>query len=147
MILLDTDTYTLVVRRDSEEGLRVRARIAQVPPGELVATTIITYHEQCKGWIDYVAGARGQADQVEAYGFLANHLEAFGKARVIPYNVAAADKFEELRKTHRRAGTMDLRIAAIALTRRALLVTRNLGHFSGIEGLRAEDWTRIQPLL
>ena len=44
VIILDTDVLSLVQRDDSPEGLRVRARIAQLGPEELVATTIVTYH-------------------------------------------------------------------------------------------------------
>jgi tRNA(fMet)-specific endonuclease VapC len=35
---------------------------------------------------------------------------------------------------------MDLKIAAIALTRDATVLTRNLKDFSRVPGLRVEDW-------
>ena len=40
-----------------------------------------------------------------------------------------------------RVGTMDFRIAAIALAHDALLLSRNLTDFRKVPGLRVEDWT------
>jgi tRNA(fMet)-specific endonuclease VapC len=37
---------------------------------------------------------------------------------------------------------MDLKIAAIALTRDATLLSRNLADFTRIPKLRVEDWTK-----
>jgi tRNA(fMet)-specific endonuclease VapC len=37
---------------------------------------------------------------------------------------------------------MDLKIAAIALSRHATLLSRNLGDFRQIVDLRVEDWTQ-----
>jgi tRNA(fMet)-specific endonuclease VapC len=142
MILLDTDVLSLIQRDDSKHGFAVRARIAAIPADELVATTIITFQEQTSGWLAYLAKARTKQQQVYAYGLLAKHLDDYRQARVVPYDHVAADIFDELRRNYPRMGTMDLRIAAIALAREATLVTRNLTDFSKIADLQAEDWTR-----
>jgi tRNA(fMet)-specific endonuclease VapC len=142
MIILDTDVLSLVQRDDSPAGLCVRARIVQLPTHELVATTIVTYHEQTNGWLAYLAKARSRPQQIYAYSLLEKHLNDYRQARVIPYDRSAADVFDQLRSTHVRMGTMDLRIAAIALTHEALLITRNLKDFSKISNLRLEDWTK-----
>jgi tRNA(fMet)-specific endonuclease VapC len=141
MIIFDTDVLTLVQRDDSPQALRVRARVAQLPVDELVATTIITYQEQTRGWLAYIAKARNKAQHVNAYALLASHLDDYREARVVPYDRSAADVFDELHRSHPRLGTMDLRIAAITLSRNALLVTRNTRDFSKIGSLRVEDWT------
>lgn len=142
MIILDTDTLTLVHKQESPAALRVRARIAEVPVEEWLGTTVVTYQEHCRGWLAYIAAARTKAAQINGYRLLAKHAEDYREVRLTPFDVRAADKFEEPRKDHRRIGTMDLRIAAIAVTRNALLVTRNLSDFADIEGLRTEDWTK-----
>ncbi|MFN9669790.1 MAG: type II toxin-antitoxin system VapC family toxin [Pseudanabaena sp.] len=36
---------------------------------------------------------------------------------------------------------MDLKIAAIAISKQATLLTRNLSYFQNISGLQFEDWT------
>jgi tRNA(fMet)-specific endonuclease VapC len=39
-------------------------------------------------------------------------------------------------------GTSDLKIAAIAISKNAILLSRNLHDFKKIPGLHVEDWTR-----
>jgi tRNA(fMet)-specific endonuclease VapC len=59
---------------------------------------------------------------------------------VLPYDEVAASHFARLRHVlQQRPGTQDLRIAAIALSRGATLVTRNQRDLQGIAGLPLED--------
>ena len=50
--------------------------------------------------------------------------------------------FERLRQQRVRIGTMDLKIAAIALGYNALVLSDNLRDFQQVPGLHAEDWRR-----
>jgi len=50
-------------------------------------------------------------------------------------------EFRKLQASRVRIGTMDLRIAAIAIANDATLLTRNLSDFGKVPGLRAEDWS------
>jgi tRNA(fMet)-specific endonuclease VapC len=50
-------------------------------------------------------------------------------------------KFDDLRKQGVRTGTMDLRIASIALSHDFTVFTRNTVDFGKVIGLRVEDWT------
>jgi tRNA(fMet)-specific endonuclease VapC len=142
VIILDTDLFTLGQRPgNSPEALRLRARIAQIPPEEQLATTIITYEEQTRGWFAFLAKARNVAEQVYAYHRLYQHLDCFRGIYVVEFTRDAAAEFAGLRAMRLRVGTLDLKIAAIALANGATLVTRNLRDFAKVPGLDAQDWT------
>jgi tRNA(fMet)-specific endonuclease VapC len=72
---------------------------------------------------------------------LAQVLQDFMEALVIPFDAAAAVVFEGLVSQRVRVGTMDLRIAAIALSREMVLVTRDMSDFRKVPGLHIEHWT------
>jgi tRNA(fMet)-specific endonuclease VapC len=60
---------------------------------------------------------------------------------VLAFEASAALDFDGLVAQRIRIGTMDLRIASIALTNRLTLRTRNLSDFRRVPGLTTEDWT------
>jgi tRNA(fMet)-specific endonuclease VapC len=94
-----------------------------------------------RGWLARAAQANSPARLVSAYARLQKHIETFKVIPVVPFDEAAAEELEGLRQARVRIGTMDLRIAAICLARRATLLSRNLGDFGRVPGLRVEDWT------
>lgn len=59
---------------------------------------------------------------------------------VVPFDESAAAQYRALVAERLHVGTQDLRIAAIALSRDATLVTSNRRDFGRIPGLRIEDW-------
>ena len=50
--------------------------------------------------------------------------------------------FEDLRRQGIRIGTMNLRIAAIALRHRLTVLTQNMVDFEKVPNLSVADWTR-----
>ncbi|HVT81461.1 MAG TPA: PIN domain-containing protein [Phycisphaerae bacterium] len=141
MIILDTNILSLLQRDDSVESRRIRARVAELPREERVCMTVITYEEQFRGWMAYVAKARTHAQQVHAYELLYKHFAEYRSTDVVEFEARAVSLSHELRKTYRRIGLMDIRIAAIALEHGALLISQNLIDFGQIAKLRVEDWT------
>jgi tRNA(fMet)-specific endonuclease VapC len=81
------------------------------------------------------------AQQVVAYRRLLQHLDNYRRIPVLTFDEAAAVVFQRLRRTRLRVGTMDLKIAAIVLSRDALLLSKNLTDFGQVPGLQVEDWT------
>ncbi|WP_449418617.1 type II toxin-antitoxin system VapC family toxin [Phormidium nigroviride] len=140
MYLLDTDHLT-ILERGGQYAQTLVARLSSINPNEVVATTIITYEEQTRGWLSYMGTSRSLEAQVEAYRQLQQHLTNFRNIPVIGFETAAASTFKSLKKTYPRLGSMDLKIAAIAIANNATLLTRNLSDFSQIKGLKIEDWT------
>ena len=60
---------------------------------------------------------------------------------MLPFSHMAAQEHQRLRKAYPRLGNMDLKIAAIALTYNAVLLTRNVSDFGQIVGLLTENWS------
>jgi tRNA(fMet)-specific endonuclease VapC len=58
----------------------------------------------------------------------------------LPFDDAAADRFEQLRRAGVRIGGMDLKIASIGLVHGALILSANLQDFQKVPGLRVENW-------
>lgn len=140
MVILDTDHMSVLERREQPGLGTLRNRLAEVPPSDVV-TTVISYEEQMRGWMAYLARARSMAQQITAYDRLLAHLDNYRRISVLGFDEAAAMVFQRLRRSRLRIGTMDLKIAAIVLARDATLLSRNLDDFRQIPDLHVEDWT------
>jgi tRNA(fMet)-specific endonuclease VapC len=139
VLILDTDMLTIVQQRTGTEYLRLVSRIAKAPP-QPVYVTIVSFEEQTRGWLAYSARAKTLAQHIKAYARLRALLEDFHTRPILDFDEQAAAEVRRLTKLKVRVGTMDLRIAAIALVHNAVLLTRNLVDFRKVPGLRAEDW-------
>lgn len=137
MYLLDTDILSLV--QSGHE--RVLSRRQSVP-GNLIATTIITRLEIVRGRIDAVLKSADAEHALKAQKRLLIAEQRLRIIRVINLNAEAAAEFERLRSISKlkKIGIADLMIAAITLTQKAILVTRNVRHFEQVPGLRIENW-------
>ena len=140
MIVFDTDVYSLLQSGTSPEAVKIAPRV--VAEKDEICVTIITYEEQMRGWLGFLAKAKDEGKRVFAYGRLKEMLDDFAKLRVIVYDQEASFHYARLRKTKIRVGAMDLKIAAIALAHSATLITRNTRDFERIAGLKIEDWTK-----
>lgn len=129
-----------LLQRGGVEGLRIRVRLRALPPDD-VATTIVSYEEQMRGWLARLARTTTQERQIFDYSELKKLLQSYCSFAVIDYNTIAAAEFQRLFASKLRVGTLDLKIAAIALANSAVLLTRNKTHFDKIIGLRTEDWS------
>jgi tRNA(fMet)-specific endonuclease VapC len=142
MYILDTDHISVTESAStSAEGQRLRLRLAALKPEERI-TTIITFEEQVRGWMSYLAQARSLTKQVGAYRRLKGVLDRYLTIIVLEFDEAAAVEFQRLQGLRLRIGTMDLKIAAIALARGGTVLTRNVKDFGVVPGLRVEDWTQ-----
>lgn len=140
MYILDTDHMSALEWGSGTAGQRLLTRLNQLPANE-ASTTIVTFEEQTRGWLTVLAQTRSLTQQVDAYRRLKRLLLNYLKVEVLEFNTEAAAEFERLQKLRIRIGTMDLKIAAIALTHHATLLTRNSKDFGQVPGLHIEDWS------
>jgi tRNA(fMet)-specific endonuclease VapC len=137
MIVLDTD-HVVVLSAAGPRGERLKARLKSSPDPD-IAITIISVEEQMRGWLAEIRRRHEPIRQVEPYDRL-NQLVAFWNlCRILPFDRAAASRFQLLRRQV-RIGAQDLKIATVALVWNAKLLTGNTRDFERVPGLRIEDW-------
>lgn len=121
MIIRDTDVLSIVQRRQGGQYKRVVASIDALGDD---------------------AESKHMSLQLVGYQRLMELLVDFRSRKVLQFEATSADAFDDLRKRHRRHGSMDLKIAAIALANGATLATRNTSDFANIVGLTVVDPTK-----
>ena len=68
-------------------------------------------------------------------------MALLARTAVVPFDAAAETHFQDLLSRRLRVGTQDLKIAAVAASLGAVLVTRNHRDFGQIPDLLIEDWS------
>lgn len=136
LYLLDTDHVSLAQR--GHPG--IVTRIASTPPEQLVVS-IVTVHEQLQGRLAQVQHAGDMTSLILAYKRLHETLDFYLAVSVVDFDERSAALWDNLRQRQVRIGALDLRIAAIALSIGATLVTRNRQDFQRVPGLMIEDWS------
>jgi tRNA(fMet)-specific endonuclease VapC len=140
ILILDSDYLTIMQRETEPIYSRLVFRL-QPFANENVCTTIINFEEQARGWLAFIANAKQNHQEIVAYKRPHRLLTFYGDLVVLDYDQDAAEQFTKLRQMKLKVGTMDLKIAAIAISQNALLLSRNLKDFRQISDLRVEDWT------
>lgn len=135
LYLLDTDHVSLLLG-----GHAALARRLAAHPHEPIRVTLVTAQELLDGWLPLLKRPQSAERLMWAYAGFKRTLEFLCDANLLDFDEQAAETFERLRGQYRRLGTNDLRIAAIALTVNATVITRNVKDFGQIEGLRVENW-------
>jgi len=136
LYLLDTDHLSLL----QSAHPRVSARyLLELNLGN-VAVSVASYEEQVRGRLAFISQAKTRDRSVQGYFWLRETQQFYCKFRLLDFDDQAQQIYQNLRATYRRTGKMDLKIAAIALTNNATLVTRNTQDFIAIANLRLENW-------
>ena len=137
--ILDTDHITLLESSD----LICLQRLNSVD-NDGVAVTAVTVEERVQGWLNAIrqASVPKQTDRlVWAYTGLRTTVQYLAGFQIVDWTEAASKRFREMRRQGVKIGTQDLRIACIALSLNAVVVTRNQRDFSQVSELSIEDWT------
>ena len=134
--LLDTDHVTL----DQHGHSWVTSRLRLAGPSQ-VTISVITVEEQLRGWLAVIRGAATAQKRSAAYLELRKAVTYFASFTLLDYTPAVDALVADLRQQGVRIGTQDLRIAALALTHGATVITRNQRDFRQVPGLLIEDWS------
>ena len=137
MLILDTDHLT-AIDRATASGAVLRSRLASRE--DEFCTTVVSISEQLSGLLALISSARSDHETLDRYGRLSKKLGSLQDFRLLDWTDAAAGEFHKLRRKKLRIGTMDLRIASIALSNNATLLTANVRDFEKVPGLRVENW-------
>lgn len=138
--LLDTNHISIRQTAVGPAFARLSVRMAS-HSGADFGLPIVSFHEQVLGAHAFINRARKPAEVIRGYAILKDIFDGYVMAQVVPFDSAAAAAFDRLKPLRLGTATMDLRIAAIALSLGLTLLTQNLSDFSGIPGLVVEDWT------
>lgn len=136
-VILDTNHYRELVH-ETPLGDRLMLRLVNADADAF--TTVITAQEIYQGWAAEINRKSAGSNQVHAYRQFLLAIRAFEKITILPFDDDAAAEFHRLQNLRLRVGTMDLKIAGIAISHSALLLSRNLTDFQNIPGLRVENW-------
>lgn len=138
--ILDTDHVSLFLRNYSQVSQKINEH------GADVAITIVTVQELFNGWIVRINVATDVADLVRLYGKLNRTIDFCKRVPVMEFDSIAGDRYHYLINKvpalAKKRLQKDMRIAAIALSKSATVVTRNHRDFSLVPGLQIEDWSK-----
>ena len=139
MILLDTDHFNILQIGKGPLYEKLSARM-DVASDQHFAVSIVTFEEHMRGWLARIRTARSIDDEVKPYDQLIKLIRFFQAWEIVRFDEGAASRFRDLRHGRIRIGTLDLKIASIALQHSAMLLTANTRDFEQVPGLNFEDW-------
>jgi tRNA(fMet)-specific endonuclease VapC len=136
--ILDTDHVSLALRGHPSVNALIEQRDLEV------ATTVITAQELFNGWVVRINDPRLSNELVPLYASFLRMLDFLRRIQIIGFDDAANRQYQKLLlnpSLRKKRLQEDLKIAAIALSTGAIVVTRNQRDFSLVKELRIEDWT------
>jgi tRNA(fMet)-specific endonuclease VapC len=139
VIILDTD-HIVTLKHENDPHWNTLTTNLVSSADQDFATTAITVEEQNRGWLALINRYTDVHKQIPAYARLIELIRFFADWRIMPFGEAAANEFVCLRKERIRIGTLDLKIASIALVNDATLLSANLRDFEQVPGLCVENW-------
>lgn len=130
--LLDTNVLSELIRKRPSPG--VLERLRGIPPSQLVTSSV------CVTELRYGAARHPQGDAL----WTRIAAEVLSHVRVLPLGREEAERAGELlallEKRGEVIGIEDVLIGATALVNNLAVATRNVRHFSRLEGLAVESW-------
>ena len=138
MIILDTDHLSVVTdeRHSQHAALVTRMAVAD----QTYSVSIVSIEEQLGGWLAKLHRLREGDRQIEPYDRVIKFIRLMEAFEIVRWDERATIRLDELRSRRINIGTQDLKIAALALSNDATVLTANLKDFTKVPGLRIENW-------
>ena len=134
MLVLDTDAISIIQR--GSQGSQFSALMAFLDDAkDDVYATVISLDEQVHGAFNEIANSNPQI-RIRGYRRLHDLVDDYCGRPMLDYDDKAESIFDRLKGMKGRPATKDLRIASIALSHNATLVTGNVSDFAKIPLLR-----------
>jgi tRNA(fMet)-specific endonuclease VapC len=137
--VLDSDHISLFTGYHQPTRDRISREIANC------AITIVSVQEVFNGWVGRLGKPNTEAEFIKVYTGLYASAQFFQEVELLNYDASASAMYEQLMRNHptlnRQPIRRDMRIAAIALSLGATVVTRNRKDFGLVSGLKIEDWS------
>ena len=125
------DTCVLSESRRSSVDKNLKEWLTEVPD-EALFISVLTIGEIRYG----IEKLKDEKRRNNLTLWLEHELTAWFGSRVLPLDAEIADRWGYLRAHHRTLPAIDSLLAATALTRHLILVTRNIKDFMSIDGLK-----------
>ncbi len=137
--VLDTDQVSLFLTGHPRVCERVGQNLFEI------AVTIVSVQELFNGWMGRLNRLEAEAEKIQVYRQLSAMTEFFRLVKILNYDGGASSVYSRLilesPELGKRRLDKDVRIAAIALSQDAVVVTRNSRDFGLVPGLVIENWT------
>src|SRR5262245_17379188 len=117
VVILDTN-HLAELDRGSAFGTRLEQRCMKAKAE--MFSTIISMEEIVQGWLTLLKKQRTATAEVAVYARLQRTIKTYSDWDILPFDDDAVVEFERLKKLRLKIGTMDLKIASIALAHDAL---------------------------
>jgi tRNA(fMet)-specific endonuclease VapC len=135
--ILDTDHVSLILLNHAQ----VTATAAQ----EQIAVTIITVQELFNGWVGRINNPSQVSNLPTLYSKFSTTVKYIQTIEILDFTIEADKCLKDMLKENpglrKNRLQKDMRIAAIALTLDATVVTRNRRDFELVPGIKLTDWT------
>lgn len=91
MYILDTD-HISILQRGGQSAKSLNARLSSLVT-QAIFTTIITYEEQTKGWLAYLAKCKSLSAQILGYQELEKHLKYYAYIPILSFDKECVIEF------------------------------------------------------
>ena len=139
MFLFDTNHISVWQRGEGAQYETLCTHLEKCN-GDQIDVCIVSFHELVNGWNAFSAKKRNSDSLVRIYLESEKILRDFSLMQMLSFDSKAAVVFDDLNHQSLRVGSMDLRIASIAIANQMTLITKNSVDFERVPRLSIQDW-------